>query len=159
MLRQLYYLFLYFEFRCVALLWKWTLEISLLCCQSQRYICNLLLVVGRRRASAAAVRRHWGFYSTAAPRGLIYFLNPAGNPTKQQMHLSNVKARPSNAARITPWIDGYSAGSLLRVWSWQPASCLHNLISAWKHAERTAGHFVDDAVEIREHYVSKLSDE
>lgn len=58
------------------------------------YMGSLLLVVGRRCAFTAAARRHCGFYSAAAPRALIYFLNPPGNPTKQQMHLSNVKARP-----------------------------------------------------------------
>lgn len=46
--------------------------------------------------------RHCGFFSAAALSGPMYFLNPVGNPTKQQMHLSNVKAKPSNAARITP---------------------------------------------------------
>lgn len=102
-LHQIYYMFLYFEFRCLFFYFALSEHLKFpFYVANQKYIRNPLFVVSRRCAFTATVCRHCGFYSTAAPRGLIYFLNPAGNPTKQQMHLSNVKARPSNAARITP---------------------------------------------------------
>jgi len=56
-------------------------------------------------------------FGTIAHTSLMYFLNPVGNLTKQQTHLSSAKAKPPNAAWITPWMVGNTLGSLLEVWS------------------------------------------
>lgn len=56
-------------------------------------------------------------FGTVGLSRLMYFLNPVGNPTKQRTHLSNAKTKPPNVARIMPWMDGNTTGSLLGVWS------------------------------------------
>lgn len=69
------------------------------------------------------------------------FLNPVCNPTKQQRHLSNAKAKLSNAMRIMPGM--VIPGEICRKsGAWQPASSLHNSIRVGEYLKLSSSNWL-----------------